>query len=73
MDNLLERLLLHGEKAVRLGHPACVLPKALREHTLDFMVETHDDTRQARKLVKKAFAHSSPGRQMDSAVEAGSK
>jgi ATP-dependent RNA/DNA helicase IGHMBP2 len=55
VDNLLERLLQHGEKAVRLGHPARVLP-ALREHTLDFMVESHDDTRQARKLAKKAFA-----------------
>ncbi|MBX9682148.1 MAG: AAA family ATPase [Gemmataceae bacterium] len=55
VDNLLERLLVHGEKAVRLGHPARVLP-ALREHTLDLMVESHDDTRQARKIAKKAFA-----------------
>jgi ATP-dependent RNA/DNA helicase IGHMBP2 len=55
VDNLLERLLAGGERAVRLGHPARVLP-ALREHTLDLMVEDHDDTRQARKLAKKAFA-----------------
>src|SRR5262249_23637365 len=55
VDNLLERLLTAGEQAVRLGHPARVLP-ALREHTLDMMVEDHDDTRQARKLAKKAFA-----------------
>jgi len=54
VDNLLERLLAFGENAVRLGHPARVLP-ALREHTLDLMVEDHDDTRQARKLAKKAF------------------
>ncbi|MSQ92990.1 MAG: DNA-binding protein [Gemmataceae bacterium] len=54
VDNLLERLLASGEHAVRLGHPARVLP-ALREHTLDLMVEDHDDTRQARKLAKKAF------------------
>ena len=54
VDNLLERLLANGERAVRLGHPARVLP-ALREHTLDLMVEDHDDTRQARKLAKKAF------------------
>jgi ATP-dependent RNA/DNA helicase IGHMBP2 len=54
VDNLLERLLAGGERAVRLGHPARVLP-ALREHTLDLMVEDHDDTRQARKLAKKAF------------------
>ena len=54
VDNMLERLLAFGERAVRLGHPARVLP-ALREHTLDLMVEDHDDTRQARKLAKKAF------------------
>ncbi len=54
VDNMLERLLAGGERAVRLGHPARVLP-ALREHTLDLMVEDHDDTRQARKLAKKAF------------------
>ena len=54
VDNLLERLLAHGERAVRLGHPARVLP-ALREHTHDLMVEDHDDTRQARKLAKKAY------------------
>lgn len=55
VDNLLERLLTAGERAVRLGHPARVLP-ALREHTLDLMVEDHEDTRQARKLAKRAFA-----------------
>jgi ATP-dependent RNA/DNA helicase IGHMBP2 len=54
VDNLLERLLACGERAVRLGHPARVLPE-LRAHTLDLMVEDHDDTRQARKLAKKAF------------------
>src|SRR5262249_13111699 len=51
VDNVLEKLLAHGEKAVRLGHPARVLPE-LREHTLDLMVEDHADARQARKLVK---------------------
>lgn len=55
VDNLLERLLAHGEKAVRLGHPARVLP-ALRAHTLDLLVEDHPDRRQARKLAKRAFA-----------------
>jgi ATP-dependent RNA/DNA helicase IGHMBP2 len=54
VDNLLERLLAGRERAVRLGHPARVVPE-LREHTLDLMVEDHDDTRQARKLAKKAF------------------
>lgn len=55
VDNLLERLLANDERAVRLGHPARVLPE-LRAHTLDLMVEDHDDTRQARKVAKKAFA-----------------
>jgi hypothetical protein len=55
VDNLLERLLGFGEKAVRLGHPARVLPE-LREHTLDLLVEEHDDARLARKLAKEAFA-----------------
>ena len=54
VDNVLESLLAFGEKAVRLGHPARVLP-ALREHTLDLIVKRHPDTRQARKLNKKAF------------------
>jgi len=55
VDNLLEKLLGWGEKAVRLGHPARVLPQ-LREHTLDLMIEQHPDMRQARRLAKAAFA-----------------
>jgi ATP-dependent RNA/DNA helicase IGHMBP2 len=55
VDNLLEKLLAHGTNAIRVGHPARVLP-ALREHTLDLLVEEHDDTRLARKLAKQAFA-----------------
>jgi superfamily I DNA and/or RNA helicase len=55
VDNVLERLLAGGENAVRLGHPARVLP-ALRAHTLDLLVEDHPDARQARKMVKEAFA-----------------
>jgi len=55
VDNLLERLVAAGEQAVRLGHPARVLP-ALREHTLDLMVEEHSDLRLARKFSKEAFA-----------------
>jgi superfamily I DNA and/or RNA helicase len=55
VDNLLERLLAHGEAAVRLGHPARVLPQ-LREHTLDLMVENHSDVKLARKFAKEAFA-----------------
>ena len=47
VDNILERLVAAGERAVRIGHPARVMP-ALRDHTLDMMVVDHDDTRQAR-------------------------
>jgi superfamily I DNA and/or RNA helicase len=55
VDNVLEKLLAHRERAVRLGHPARVLP-ALRENTLDLLAERHPDARQARKLSKEAFA-----------------
>ncbi|MGL4551218.1 MAG: AAA domain-containing protein, partial [Gemmataceae bacterium] len=55
VDNVLEKLIALGERAVRLGHPARVLP-ALREHTLDVIAEDHPDTRAARKLAKAAFA-----------------
>jgi DNA polymerase III delta prime subunit len=54
VDNLFERLLAFGERAVRLGHPARVLPE-LRAHTLDLLVEAHPDVRLARKLVKEAM------------------
>jgi ATP-dependent RNA/DNA helicase IGHMBP2 len=55
VDNLLERLLAFGEKAVRLGHPARVLP-ALRSHTLELLADEHSDARLARKWAKEAFA-----------------
>ena len=55
VDNVFERLLGFGERVVRLGHPARVLPE-LREHTLDLLVEAHHDVRLARKLVKQALA-----------------
>src|SRR4029077_16970482 len=55
VDNLFERLLRHGERAVRLGHPARVMPE-LRAQTPDMLVERHADVRLARKLVKDALA-----------------
>jgi len=55
VDNLFARLLDAGEKAIRLGHPARVQP-GLREHTLDLMVDTHQDIRLARKLIREAEA-----------------
>ena len=54
VDNIFERLIFFDERAVRLGHPARVLPE-LREHTLDLLVEKHRDVRLARKLVKQAM------------------
>jgi hypothetical protein len=55
VDNLFERLLGFGERVVRLGHPARVLPE-LRAHTLDLLVERHPDVLLARKLVKQAMS-----------------
>jgi hypothetical protein len=55
VDNLFERLLALGERAVRLGHPARVMPE-LRTHTLDLLVDNHADVKVARKLVKEAWA-----------------
>ena len=54
VDNIFERLLRGGERAVRLGHPARVLPE-LRDHTLDLLVQRHHDVQLARKLVKQAM------------------
>ncbi len=55
VDNMLERLIEAGEKAIRLGHPARVSPE-LREHTLDLLVEKHPDAKIARKLTRDAHA-----------------
>lgn len=53
VDNVLERLLAVNVRAVRLGHPARVLPE-LRAHTLDLLVDEHEDVRLARKLVQQS-------------------
>ena len=55
VDNLLERLLAAGERAIRIGHPARVLPE-LREHTLDVQVAAHPDLKLAREWTKQAWA-----------------
>jgi ATP-dependent RNA/DNA helicase IGHMBP2 len=49
VDNLFERLLDRGTKAVRIGHVARVLPR-LREHCLTALVPKHRDVRQVKKL-----------------------
>jgi ATP-dependent RNA/DNA helicase IGHMBP2 len=54
VDNMLELLLAKGEKAIRLGHPARVLPE-LRQHTLDQIVENHSQVRVAHKLIRDAY------------------
>ncbi|MEM7393391.1 MAG: AAA domain-containing protein, partial [Verrucomicrobiota bacterium] len=53
VDNLFERLLAGGEKAIRLGHPVRVLPH-LRDRTLKAMVREHAAIKQARKLRREA-------------------
>ncbi len=55
VDNMLERLLAAGERAIRIGHPARVLPE-LREQTLDVQVESHSDLKLAREWTKQAWA-----------------
>jgi superfamily I DNA and/or RNA helicase len=55
VDNIFERLLAAGESAVRLGHPARVLPE-LRAHTLELQVENHPEMRLVRNLMKDAYA-----------------
>jgi ATP-dependent RNA/DNA helicase IGHMBP2 len=55
VDNLMERLLAAGLNAVRLGHPARVLP-SLQVSTLDALVDRHPEVRAARKLVREASA-----------------
>ena len=55
VDNLLERLLATQERALRIGHPARVMP-TLRKHTLDVQVESHPSLKLARDWTKEAFA-----------------
>ena len=55
VDNLFERLLAAGEKVIRIGHPARVMPE-LREHTLDLLVENHPEVKMARKLAREGYS-----------------
>lgn len=54
VDNLFERLLAAGEKVIRIGHPARVLPE-LRAHTLDELLDSHPDLQLARDWTKQAW------------------
>jgi predicted DNA helicase len=54
VDNLLSRLAAHRVPALRLGHPARVLPE-LQALTLDLLVAAHPDVRLAQRLVREAL------------------
>jgi superfamily I DNA and/or RNA helicase len=54
VDHLLELCLDAGLEAVRVGHPARVMPR-LQQHTLDLLVEAHPDRVLARELFEDAF------------------
>jgi ATP-dependent RNA/DNA helicase IGHMBP2 len=53
VDNLVERLVAAGVDAVRVGHPARVLPAVL-EHTLEERVQAHDQAQIAAELTFQA-------------------
>jgi superfamily I DNA and/or RNA helicase len=53
VDNLLSQLLECGEKALRLGHPARVLP-GNRSVSLDEQVENHPDMKLVQRLNREA-------------------
>ncbi len=53
VDNLLKKLVDVGVRAIRIGHPARVDAR-LREHTLDALVESHENMRWVRDLMKQA-------------------
>jgi len=54
VDNLVERLVAAGVDAVRVGHPARVLP-AVVEHTLDQKTRAHPQAQVASELVEQAL------------------
>jgi superfamily I DNA and/or RNA helicase len=53
VDNLLERVVGCGQRVVRIGHPARVKDE-LRIHTLDALVETHENMRLVKDLLRQA-------------------
>ena len=54
VDNLVEGLIKAGVNVVRVGHPARVVP-ALRERSLDFLVQHEEEFKQAQNLREQAF------------------
>lgn len=55
VDHLLEGLVRHGLRTVRLGHPARI-HEDLRAVSLDALVDKHPDTRESRRITKQARA-----------------
>ncbi len=55
VDNLLGKLAATGEKAIRLGHPARIMPE-LRQYSLDEVAENHPEMRVVHRLVREARA-----------------
>ncbi len=53
VDNLLEKLIAAKQKVVRIGHPARVAER-LRDHTLDGLVEQHENQSVIRDLYREA-------------------
>ena len=54
VDNIVEGLVKAGVNVVRVGHPARVVP-ALRERSLDFLVQHEEEFKQAQNLREQAF------------------
>ncbi len=55
VDNLVERLVASGTPALRIGHPARVLPE-VEAHTLAARLDQHEATRLTRGWVQEANA-----------------
>ncbi len=54
VDNLVERLDKIGVNAVRIGHPARVIP-SLRRRSLDYLIQAEPEYLKAQKLREKAY------------------
>ncbi|HID79359.1 MAG TPA: IGHMBP2 family helicase [Aquificales bacterium] len=54
VDNLMERLIKREIKVVRIGHPARV-SKELIEHSLDYLVQSHENYKKIEEIEKKIY------------------
>ena len=53
VDNLLERLIMAKQRAVRIGHPARVAER-VRDHSLDGLLEQHDNMPVIKEMLREA-------------------